>query len=142
MGCTYSSGSAGRISGDSEQGSCARCIHFWVLRNWREIRDPRFFGQCDEKERGKTMKGIWNKIAAVLALIIGAMAVFAGGKVLLGIDPGYYVIDWVPVYNFGMGVITVFFTAVLVWKNHRFALLAAGTTLAAHALVMIILWTV
>jgi hypothetical protein len=87
------------------------------------------------------MKGIWNKIAAVLALIIGAMAVFAGGKVLLGIDPGYYVIDWVPIYNFGMGVITFFFTAVLLWKNHRFALPAAGVTLAAHSIVMTILQT-
>jgi hypothetical protein len=87
------------------------------------------------------MKRILNKLAAIMALIIGAMAVFAGGKVLLGIDPGYYVIDWVPVYNFSMGVITVFFTAVLLWKNHRFAWMAAGATLAAHALVMIVLQT-
>ena len=37
-----------------------------------------------------------NKIAAILAFGIGAMAVFAGGKVLLGNDPGYYVINWLP----------------------------------------------
>lgn len=88
------------------------------------------------------MKGIWNKLASVLALIIGAMAIFAGGKVLLGIDPGYYVIDWVPVYNFSMGIISVFFAAVLLWKNHRFALAAAGATLSAHSIVMILLQTV
>jgi uncharacterized protein YxeA len=35
------------------------------------------------------MKSILRKIAAVLALIIGGMAVFAGVKVLLGIDPGF-----------------------------------------------------
>ena len=37
------------------------------------------------------MKRPLSKIAAVLAFIIGAMAVFAGGQVLLGRDPGYYV---------------------------------------------------
>jgi len=88
------------------------------------------------------MKGILNKLAAVVALIIGAMAIFAGGKVLLGIDPGYYVIDWVPVYNFSMGIITAFITAILIWKNHRFAWMAAGATLAAHVIVMIVLQTV
>jgi hypothetical protein len=83
-----------------------------------------------------------NKIASILALIIGAMAVFAGGKVLLGIDPGYYVIDWVPIYNFSMGLISVFFTAVLLWKNRPFALTAASATLMAHSIVMIVLQTV
>ena len=36
-----------------------------------------------------------NKIAAILTLtfIIGAMAVFAGGQVLLGRLPDYYVIN-------------------------------------------------
>lgn len=87
------------------------------------------------------MKRILNKIAAILALIIGAMAIVAGGKVLLGIDPGYYVIDWVPIYNFSMGIISVFFTAVLLWKNHRFALPAAGATFVAHSIVMIMLQT-
>ena len=88
------------------------------------------------------MKGIMNKLAAVLALIIGVMAIFAGGKVLLGMDPGYYVIDCVPIYNFSMGLITAFITAILIWKNHRFAWMAAGATLTAHAIVMIVLQTV
>lgn len=88
------------------------------------------------------MKRIWNKIASILALVIGAMAIFAGGKVLLGIDPGYYVIDWVPVYNFSMGLISAFLTAVLLWKNHRFAFAAAGATLAAHTIIMVVLQTV
>ena len=87
------------------------------------------------------MKKNLNKLAAILAVIIGAMAVYAGGKVLLGIDPGYYVIDWLPVYNFGIGLITVVFTAVLLWKNHPYARTIAGATLAAHAIVMMILQT-
>jgi hypothetical protein len=80
-----------------------------------------------------------SKIAATLALIIGAMAIFAGGRVLLGTDPGYYVIEWLPVYNFSVGVVTVMVTAVLIWKNSRYARPAASATLAAHTLVMLLL---
>ncbi len=77
--------------------------------------------------------------AAILAWIIGLMAVFAGGRVLLGILPDYYVIEWLPVYNFVMGVVTVGITAVLIWKNSRYARPAAVATFTAHALVMVTL---
>jgi cell shape-determining protein MreD len=81
-----------------------------------------------------------TQIAAVLAFAIGAMAVFAGGRVvLLGILPDYYLIDWLPVYNFTMGLVTVGITAVLIWRNGRYARPAAVATFAAHALVMLIL---
>ena len=83
-----------------------------------------------------------NKIASILAVIIGAMAVFAGGQVLfLGKQMDYYVINWLPYYNFTMGVISVLVTAVLIWKNSRYALPAAIATFAAHALVMLVLLT-
>lgn len=87
------------------------------------------------------MKAHAHKIASVLAAVIGGMAVFAGGKVLLGIDPGYYVVNWVPVYNYTMGLLTVFITAVLMWRNSKYALPLAVGTLSAHALVMVILQT-
>lgn len=77
--------------------------------------------------------------AAILAWIIGLMAVFAGGRVLLGILPDYYVIEWLPVYNFVMGVVTVGITAVLIWKNSRYARPAAVATFTAHVLVMVTL---
>jgi hypothetical protein len=83
-----------------------------------------------------------SKLASLLALAIGAMAVFAGGKVLLGQDPGYYVIDWLPVYNFMVGVISILVTSVLIWRGHRFALPAVLGTLLAHNTVMAILLTV
>lgn len=87
------------------------------------------------------MNKLTARIAAILAFIIGAMAIFAGGQVLLGKPPGYYVIDWLPVYNFSMGVISAFISAVLIWKRHRLARTAALVTLGAHALVMVILQT-
>jgi hypothetical protein len=80
-----------------------------------------------------------NKIAAILAFLIGAMAVFAGGKVLLGNDPGYYVINWLPVYNYTVGILTVFVTAALIWGRHRLALPIAAATFGVHTLVMLVL---
>lgn len=82
-----------------------------------------------------------NKIAAILAFIIGVMAIFAGGQVLLGILPDYYVIDWLPIYNFVVGIASAFFTAFVIWKSSRLALPAAIGTFGLHAVVMVILQT-
>ncbi len=80
-----------------------------------------------------------NRIAAVLAFIIGVMAVFAGGQVLLGRDPGYYVIDWLPLYNYTIGILAAFVAAALIWTNSRLAMAVALAIFGAHAAVMIIL---
>lgn len=82
-----------------------------------------------------------NKFASVLAFIIGAMAIFAGGQVLLGNDPGYYVINWLPLYNYSVGILTFFLTAIFIWNNSRFAMPAAIGTFSLHALIMLILQT-
>lgn len=87
------------------------------------------------------MKTIFTKIASILAFMIGAMAIFAGGQVLLGKDPGYYVINWLPVYNYTAGILTFFITAILIWVNSKFALAATIGTFSVHALVMVILQT-
>lgn len=82
-----------------------------------------------------------NRIASVLAFVIGAMAVFAGGKVLLGILPDYYVINWLPVYNYTVGILTVFVTAALIWVKSKLARPVAAATLGIHVLVMLVLLT-
>ena len=83
-----------------------------------------------------------NKIAATLAFIIGAMALFAGGQVIfLGKEMPYYVINWLPYYNFIVGLITFFVTALLIWKNSQYAMRAAIATFAAHGIVMLALLT-
>lgn len=87
------------------------------------------------------MSTVLNRIAATLAFIIGGMAVFAGGKVLLGSDPGYYVINWLSLYNYTVGILTVFITAILIWTSHRLALPAAVATFSLHAIVMLALQT-
>jgi len=85
------------------------------------------------------MKTIFNKIASILAFIIGAMAVFAGGSVLLGRDPGYYVIIWLPLFNYTIGILTVLVVAILIWSNSRLALPAAIASFSLQGLVMIVL---
>ena len=87
------------------------------------------------------MKINLNKIAAVLAFIIGAMAVFAGGQVLLGKLPDYYVINWLPVYNYTVGILTIFVTVILIWTRHRLALPVAIATFGVHTLVMLVIQT-
>ena len=80
-----------------------------------------------------------NKVASALAFVIGMMAVFAGGQVLLGKVPDYYVINWLPLYNYTIGVLTVFITALLIWTNNKLAMPAAIATFLIHAIVMFIL---
>ncbi len=86
------------------------------------------------------MKTIFGKSASILALVIGIMAIVAGGRVLLGADPGYYVIKWLPLYNYTAGILAVF-TAVLIWNKSRFAAFASLGILGLHALVMLLLQT-
>ncbi len=88
------------------------------------------------------MNSIYRKIAAVLAFIIGAMAIYAGGQVLLGQVMDYYVIDWLPIYNFSAGLISSFITAILIWKGSKYAMTAAIGTFAIHGTVMLVLQTV
>jgi hypothetical protein len=87
------------------------------------------------------MKTILNKIAAILAFIIGGMAIFAGGQTLLGKPPSWSVLSWLPLYNYTAGILTVFIVAVLIWKNSKYALTAAIGMFSLHVIVMIILQT-
>lgn len=82
-----------------------------------------------------------NKVAAALAFVIGMMAVFSGGQTLLGKVPDYYVINWLPLYNYTVGILTVFITALLIWTNSKLALPAAIATFGMHAIIMLILQT-
>jgi hypothetical protein len=80
-----------------------------------------------------------DKIAALLALVIGAMAVLAGGQVLLGRLPGWNVLSWLPIYNFVVGVLTILIVAPLIWRGSCYALAAAFMTFGANAVVLLAL---
>jgi hypothetical protein len=80
-----------------------------------------------------------NKIASVLAFILGALSILAGGMAMRGWSPGYFVLNWLPVYNFIMGALTVSIPAILIWRNSRYAMAAAIATFSAHATVTLLL---
>ena len=78
---------------------------------------------------------ILKKIAAVLALFIGVMSIFAGSKVLLGIDTkDYNVLTWLIVYNVIMGAISLY-AAFLIWKSDYRANNIITIILVLHLLV-------
>ena len=85
------------------------------------------------------MSSIYRKIAAAIAFAIGAMSIFAGGQVVLGKIMDYYVIDWLPIYNLIVGIISAFITAILIWKGNKFAMPAAIGTFVSHSAVMLVL---
>ena len=80
-----------------------------------------------------------NKIASILAFILGALSIIAGGMAMRGWSPGYFVLNWLPVYNFIMGTLTVFIPAILIWRNSRHAMPAAIATFGIHAIVTLLL---
>ena len=83
---------------------------------------------------------MFRKIAAVLSFIIGATAIFAGSQVMLGKVMDYYVIDWLPIYNFIVGIISVF-AAIIIWKGSKIAMPVAIAILASNVTVMLVLLT-
>ena len=81
-----------------------------------------------------------RKTASVLSFLIGMMAIFAGRQVIFFHKVmDYYVIDWLPVYNLILGLLTVFVTTILIWRGSRFSRVAAIATFLSHLAVMLTL---
>lgn len=82
----------------------------------------------------------WNqKIAVVLSFLIGALSVFAGSKVLFGIDSKeYFVLTWLVIYNVVFGVISII-AAFLLWKKKPYSKRLVIFILSMHLLVFIFL---
>lgn len=82
-----------------------------------------------------------TKAAAILSFVIGVMSIVAGGKVLQGWQPGWSVLNGLPLYNFAMGIFTVLVPTILIWRNSPYAMTAAIATLSIHAVVTLLLLT-
>jgi len=81
----------------------------------------------------KTLK----RIAAILALFIGAMSVFAGTKVLLGVDAkDYHVMVGLVTYNVIFGLISIT-TAFFLWTENKLGKVLMSLVLAAHLITLI-----
>jgi len=80
-----------------------------------------------------------GRVAAVLALLVGALSVIAGRQAALGWEPGYSVLSWLPLYNLGMGVWTVLVPAILIWRGNRYGMQASIATFTIHAVILLLL---
>jgi hypothetical protein len=87
------------------------------------------------------MSAFMTKLPSLLAFLVGALSIAAGGMVMRGWQPGYNVLSWLPVYNFAVGLLTLI-PAYLLWINHRFVLAASIVTFSLHAIVLALLFTV
>ncbi len=82
------------------------------------------------------------KIIAILASIIGIMAVITGSRVLLGMfDPGYDYFTSLIAYNVIMSLVSLF-AGLLIWKRNKNVLLLAIVITMAHIIVLLLLKTV
>ena len=80
-----------------------------------------------------------QKIASIIALIIGLMSIFAGSKVLLGIDfKNYNVLVWLVSYNVIFGFISVA-VSYLIWSNNKKATMLTLFILSMHFVVFLYL---
>jgi len=88
----------------------------------------------------RSISGLYSKkVAAILALLLGVMSVFAGSKVLLEIDTkDYNILVWLVIYNviFGAISIVVFY---YIWKKSAIAKGLSLFILAMHLSVFLYL---
>jgi len=84
------------------------------------------------------MSAILTKLPSILAFLVGAMSIVAGGMVIRGWKPGYSVLSWLPVYNFVVGLLTLI-PAYLLWVDNRYALTTSIVTFGVHTIVLLLL---
>ena len=74
--------------------------------------------------------------ATAVAIVFGVLTLFAGGRVLLGSDPGYVVFRPLLIYNTAMGIAYVVAGALLL-RSAKWGRQAAGAVFALNLLVLI-----
>jgi hypothetical protein len=76
-----------------------------------------------------------DRVAAVLAVVLGLLSVKEGGSVLLGLTkPAYHVIPWLVWYNVAMGVVSVVAGAGM-WMRSTWSIDLSMNILALHGVV-------
>ena len=81
-----------------------------------------------------------QSVVAILAVLFGLVTIFAGGRVLLGSDPGYIVFKPLLVYNTVMGIVYVV-VGFLMWRDLATGKKASGIVFTLNLIVLIgIVW--
>ena len=75
-------------------------------------------------------------LAAAVAVLFGFVTLFAGGRVLLGSDPGYEVFRPLLLYNTAMGA-AYLAAGVIVWHSVNAGRYAAGAIFLLNLLVLV-----
>jgi hypothetical protein len=78
---------------------------------------------------------ITARIAAAVAALFGVATIVAGGRVLLGADPGYEVFRPLLVYNTAMGAVYLA-AGFALWRNIRLGKNAAGAIFLLNLIVL------
>jgi hypothetical protein len=78
-----------------------------------------------------------QRLLAIVATLFGMVTVVAGGRVLLGADPGYAVFRPLLAYNTAMGVAYIA-AGVLAWFSVRRGTFAAATIFVLNGVVLAI----
>ncbi len=81
------------------------------------------------------------KIISILAILIGVMAIFAGGSVLLGITiPDYRYFDSLVIYNVILGFASIL-AGYFIWTDNKRALPLSFLITSLHLIVLLLLLT-
>jgi len=90
---------------------------------------------------GKPMHRIILRITALVAIIIGLLALITGTRVLLGLfDPGYNTFSLLIIYNVLMGLVSLF-AGYHIWKGYTVAQKISAAILTGHIIVLGLLLT-
>lgn len=75
-------------------------------------------------------------VAAAGAVLFGALTIFAGGRVLLGTDPGYVVFRPLLIYNTAMGVAYIA-AGIAIWRSITAGRNSAGVIFVLNLAVLV-----
>ncbi len=75
-------------------------------------------------------------LSAAIAVLFGIATLFAGGRVLLGADPGYVVFRPLLIYNTAMGI-AYLAAGVLLWRRINAGRYASGAIFGLNVLVLV-----
>lgn len=84
----------------------------------------------------RTTSRVVRLLAVAVAGLFGVATIVAGGRVLLGSDPGYVVFRPLLMYNTIMGVAYIA-TSVAIWRNDIRARYAAGAICLLNLIVLV-----
>jgi hypothetical protein len=78
-----------------------------------------------------------DRVAAILAIVLGLVSVREGGSVLLGLTtPAYVVLPWLVWYNVAMGIVSVAAGAGM-WQQREWCISLAVNILTLHGIVFL-----